>query len=336
MIKYSFIIPVKAINPYIHEAVPKILAITRDDYEIIIYPDFVNEESWPKTRQIGTGKVGPAVKRTLAINDAVGEILVFIDDDAYPEANFLDLLDEDFRDAAIAAVGGPAITPAHDSFWQKVSGAVFLSRFSGGNPERYIPVGHKRLVNDWPSVNLSVRASVFKAIGGFDGNYWPGEDTKLCLDITEKAKGNILYDPALIAYHHRREGLGRHLKQVGGYGLHRGFFARTLPKNSLHLKYFLPSGLCVFLTIGTLLAALIPAMRIFYFIGFAAYFLALVVAFFSMRRHEKDPRILLCALWYTFCTHLVYGARFLQGFLLKKTLIRKEPGHLVPQDKIGL
>ncbi len=329
MIKYSFIIPVKAINPYIHEAIPKILAIAREDYEIIIYPDFVNEESWPKTRQIGTGKVGPAVKRTLAIHDAVGEILIFIDDDAYPETNFLDVLDRDFKDQTIAAVGGPAITPAHDSFWQKVSGAVYLSKFSGGNPERYVSVGEKRLVDDWPSVNLSVRTSIFKAIGGFDGNYWPGEDTKLCLDITEKAGGTILYDPALIVYHHRREGLRRHLKQAGGYGLHRGFFARTLPQNSLRIKYFLPSMLCIFLTAGSGLALLVPAVRIFYSMGLVVYFCALVIAFFAMRRYEKNIWITVAAVWYTVCTHLMYGTRFLQGFLFKKHLMRQESSPLV-------
>ena len=78
-------------------------------------------------------------------------------------------------------------SPPHDDFWQKVSGAVFLSRFSGGAPERYLSVGPVKEVEDWPSVNMMVRKADFLAIGGFDSPYWPGEDTKLCLDLKNLA-----------------------------------------------------------------------------------------------------------------------------------------------------
>ena len=119
MIKFSFIIPVKAVNDYIREATFRILEIRRDDYEIIIYPDAVDQDfNISKTRQIATGHVGPAAKRSLAIKDASGEILIFIDDDAYPASNFLEILENDFADSAVQAVGGPALTPDSDNFWQ--------------------------------------------------------------------------------------------------------------------------------------------------------------------------------------------------------------------------
>ena len=163
--------------------------------------------------------------------DAQGDFLIFIDDDAYPQKNILDILDEDFKNEEVAAVGGPAITPADDSFLQKVSGAVYLSYLSGGFPERYTPLGKKKFVSDWPSVNLTLRKKIFLEVGGFDCDYWPGEDTKLCLDIIKNIKTNnkILYDPRIIVWHHRREGLLRHLKQIAGYGIHRGFFAKKFP-----------------------------------------------------------------------------------------------------------
>ena len=40
-------------------------------------------------------------------------------------------------------------------------------------------------------VNLVVKREVFEAVGGYDSHYWPGEDTKLCLDITHKAGKKI-------------------------------------------------------------------------------------------------------------------------------------------------
>ncbi|OGI22328.1 MAG: hypothetical protein A2808_01025 [Candidatus Moranbacteria bacterium RIFCSPHIGHO2_01_FULL_55_24] len=323
MIKFSFIVPVKEINAYIREATPIILQIPRDDYEILIYPDEATDETWPKTRQIPTGHCGPAEKRSRAIQDAQGEILVFIDDDAYPAPDFLDKLEEDFRDAAITAVGGPAITPPHDSFWQKVSGAVFLSSLSGGAPERYVPVGEKHFVDDWPSVNLSIRKEAFARLGGFDCAYWPGEDTKLCLDLTTKLQGKILYDPALLVYHHRREGLLRHMKQVSGYGLHRGFFAKTYPATSFRFKYFLPAAFLLFAVVGALLVMFQPAFLPWYLLGWALYALALGKAAWDIYRYERSLALTLHALYYIFFTHLAYGWSFLKGFLWVRKLKSK-------------
>lgn len=323
MTKYTFIIPVKEINNYIRESVSKILEIKRDDFEIIIYPDKTTEEKWEKARQIATGHIGPAQKRDLAIKDAQGEILIFLDDDAYPENNFLDILDKDLANDKIGAVGGPAITPTHDTFWQKVSGAVFLSSLSGGNPERYASIGKKRVVDDWPSVNLSVRKQAFAQIGGFDSNFWPGEDTKLCLDLINKAKTNILYDPELIVYHHRREGLIRHLKQVGGYGLHRGFFAKKYPQTSFKLKYFIPTFFLIFIFLGGLTSFLNSYILNLYLLGWVLYCLAIIKAFFDIKKHEKDNLVIINAIYYIFLTHITYGFKFIQGFIFTDNLKSK-------------
>lgn len=322
MIKYSFIIPVKEINDYIREAMPKILAIKRDDFEVIIYPDEISDEKWEKTRQIATRHIGPAGKRSLAIRDAQGDILVFIDDDAYPESDFLDLLNKDFEDESVSAIGGPAATPSDDNFWQKVSGAVSLSSLSGGFPERFVPIGKKRFVDDWPSVNLSIRKKVFKKIGGFDCAYWPGEDTKLCLDII-KSGGKILYDPDLIVYHHRRPGLLRHLKQQGGYGLHRGFFAKKYTETSFKFKYLVPPAFFLFVILSPVISYFYRPFLIVYLLGWISYLLALLKAFYDIYRHEKNLLIILNSIYYIFFTHLVYGARFIQGFIFTMELRSK-------------
>jgi GT2 family glycosyltransferase len=326
VIKYSFIIPIKEINDYVRESVPKILEIPRDDFEIIIYPDFGHEfeETWPKTRQISSGS-GPAHKRGLAMRDAKGDFLVFIDDDAFPKSNILDILDKDFQDERVAAIGGPALTPEADSFLQKVSGAVYLSRLSGGFPERYAPIGKKRLVSDWPTVNLTIRKKVFEAVGGFDTNFWPGEDTKLCLDIIDKLdkKNMILYDPKVVVWHHRREGLLRHLKQIAGYGLHRGYFAKTYPKTSFKFPYFVPAFFLLFVVFGPVLGIFMPIFFKLYMLGWLIYFLAMVKVLFDINRYQKEISVALYSLVYIFFTHIVYGARFIQGFVFTNRLKSK-------------
>jgi hypothetical protein len=67
------------------------------------------------------------------------------------------------------------------------------------------------------------------------------KDTKLCHDLVYKNKKKILYVPNMIVWHSRREGLASHLKQIGGYGIHRGYFVKKYPQTSLRLKYFIPT-----------------------------------------------------------------------------------------------
>ncbi len=321
--KYSFIIPVKEINDYIKGSIPKLLSLPGNDFEILIYPDEITQDIWPKTRQIASGAVGPAQKRNLAIRDGKGEILIFIDDDAYPKDDFLSILAKNFQDENIMAVGGPAITPQESNFWQRVSGATFLSSLSGGFPERYRSVGKKRFLADWPSVNLSIRKNIFEELGGFGGDYWPGEDTKLGFDLLTKKDARILYDPELIVFHHRREGLAKHIKQISAYGLHRGYFAKTFSKTSLGWRYFMPSCFVLFIFFGGALAFFSKIFLELYIFGWIVYFVALLNAFYDIYRHEKNILVTLAASYYIFLTHIFYGLRFLQGLIFVKNLKSK-------------
>lgn len=323
MIKYSFIIPVKEINDYIRNTVSKVLSLSEKDFEIIVYPDEVTNETWEKTRQIATGSVGPAVKRNLAIRDAKGEILIFIDDDAYPKEDFLRILGTDFGKVDIIAVGGPAITPKESKFWQRVSGATFLSSLSGGFPERYRSVGKKKFVSDWPSVNLSIRKNIFDELGGFGGDYWPGEDTKLGFDLLMKKNISILYDPDLIVYHYRREGLVKHVKQISAYGLHRGFFAKKYSTTSFNWRYFMPSFFVLFIVFGGILGYFSEIFFELYVLGWIVYFVALLNAFYDIYKHEKNILVTITASYYIFLTHIFYGIRFMQGFVFTKNLKSK-------------
>lgn len=318
-IRYTIIIPVKAINDYIRETVPYIQKLRHDDWQLVILPNEVDPDEWhdPRISIVSSGQVGPAAKRDMGATMAQGDILVFLDDDSYPEHDLLDVAERYFVDENVVALGGPAITPPHNNFWQKVSGAVFLSKLSGGAPERYAPVGKARPVDDWPSVNLMVRREAFLAIGGFNSPYWPGEDTKLCLDLIQKTGKQIRYVPEMRVWHHRRAGLAAHLKQVGGYGIHRGYFAKEYPETSCKPLYFVPSAFVLFVA-GSIVVPLIYSQTTWLFVaGWAAYLLALLKAWFDMRKYETAS-VAIAAVGYTFLTHLWYGMRFIQGLLTSK------------------
>jgi len=298
--RFSIIIPVKEINDYVRETVPYIQTLDLENWELIIVPNGPDQNEWESDKRISlfsSGRVGPADKRDQAAKIAKGEILVFLDDDSYPKSDLLSIATTYFDDNSVSAIGGPAITPESDTYWQKVSGAVFLSKFTGGNPERYIPVGMAREVDDWPSVNFMVRKSDFIEVGGFDSPYWPGEDTHFCLKLMQKTK-KIMYAPELIVWHHRRSGLLRHMKQVGAYGLHRGYFARHMPKTSMKIKYLLPSFFTLTVLVFPVAAFANAQIKFGLFSVFA-----------------------VGAMFYVLPTHLYYGIQFLRGYFKMGKLI---------------
>lgn len=317
MKKVSIIIPVREINDYIREAIPHHLQLDYADYEILIFPDDASSESFPKTRIIPSGKVGPAEKRDLALKYAEGEILAFIDDDAYPRQDWLKNAVVHFEDPSVGAVGGPAVTAENDGVLRQASGKVYESFLcSGGYTYRYIP-GKLMDVEDLPSVNLIVRKDIFEQIGGYDSNFYPGEDTKLCLDILKTAQKRIIYDPQVLVYHHRRKLFRQHLKQSNNYALHRGYFAKVLPDTSRKLVYFIPSLFTLGLFAGPFLACLFPPLWYVYFAVLILYLILLIIS----TVHFKDIRVWVLAIAGVFLTHVGYGIGFIRG-LLSKELIR--------------
>jgi len=321
---FSIIIPVKQVNDYVRETVPHILAMSDNDWELFVVTNEAEPNPWASDQRIKfleSGRVGPADKRDQAARVANGQILVFLDDDSYPNGNFLAVARTYFVDSMVAAIGGPAITPPSDTYKQKVSGAVFMSKLTGGSPERYIPVGSTREVDDWPSVNLMVRRTIFLDVNGFDSPYWPGEDTFLCLKLVE-AGNRIIYAPDLIVWHHRREGILRHMKQVGAYGLHRGYFARKYPRTSLRIQYFIPSVFACFLCISVFVPLLPSMIQMFLILGWAVYALGLVVGAVDLTR-KVGMKVALGSVPYVICTHLAYGYNFLRGLTYRGQLVSK-------------
>ncbi|OGD66824.1 hypothetical protein A3F08_00395 [Candidatus Berkelbacteria bacterium RIFCSPHIGHO2_12_FULL_36_9] len=318
--KISIIIPVIKINDYVRESIPEILKL-KENIEIIILPNKKTDEKFVKTKIIPTKNPSPSNKRNLGVKKATGEIIAFLDDDAYPKPDWLKFALIHFADKNIIGVGGPAITPDSDSTLQKASAAVFESFIGGGSTrKRYLSVGKKCLVDDWPSVNLLVRRNVFLKTNGFDEKFWPGEDTKLCLELIKY--GKIIYEPNAIVYHHRRASLMKHLRQIGNYGLHRGHFARRYPENSLRLFYIIPSIFSLYLIfglifeIGNLFRSSYLVISIFYWYPLFLYFALIIIdAIFISIRH-KNPLVGILTIPYIFLTHFYYGLRFIKGYLL--------------------
>jgi len=321
------VIDYKTRNPYLIECLEAIRQQSYSHFEIILLTDYPNDIKYPKLRKKSYGHyVGPAQKRDDGVKLAKGEIVAFIDDDAYPSIDWLKNITTHFADSRVAGVGGPGVTPPGVSWQEEASGWASASPVGAGTYlYRFLP-NKKRYVEDYPSMNLAVRKKDFLKVGGFDSNYWPGEDTKLCLDLTHKLGKKIIYDPKVLVFHHRRPIFSLHLKQNGNFGIHRGYFARVLPQTSLRLIYFGPSllvlGLFYLLFLNRLNQ---PPLTYFNTTGwflFKLYFLALMANALWIVVKSKNLFQALISVPVIFVTHLWYGVRFLQGFLFTDKLIR--------------
>lgn len=327
----SIIIPLKKINDYIKEETEYLLEQTYKNFELIILPDFCSEEEIDleifkdkRIKIIETGNLPPALKRAKGVEISNGEILAFLDDDTYPEKDWLKNSLRAMETKNIKALGGPAVTSPKDNFSKQISGLIYGSALmSGKHKARYVP-DKVQYVRDYPSCNFIITKELYEKVGGFDSEYWPGEDTILCNNIM-KANEKILYTPEALVYHHRRDLFFGHFKQLKGYAWHRGYFVKKFGGNSFELSYFIPSIFLlwtIFLPIALIfnfpifINNLIPVLSeniitVFLLAPHTLYFICLIGSWISSFSLIKG----FCKIIGIFLSHLVYGFFFIKGFL---------------------
>ena len=306
----SIIIAAKEVSEYLAECMENCLNLDYPEFEIIFLPDKEECLNYKDVSVIPTGETGPATKRNMGVKESKGEIVAFIDDDVFPAKDWLKNAVRNFIDPEVAAVGGPAVTPDKDDVMQKASGLVYSSKLvSGEYSYRYIK-GTRKEVKDFPSCNLIVRKNIFERLGGFNTNFWPGEDTVLCLEITKKLGKKIIYEPNALVYHHRRRLFKEHLKQVINYAKHRGYFVKRFPETSKKFSYFVPSLLVAGIVTGAFFMGLCAFFRSVYFIILGIYLISVAFETVKSRNLLVFPGIML--------THLAYGVFFIKGLLSVK------------------
>ncbi|MGB3345721.1 MAG: glycosyltransferase [Candidatus Humimicrobiia bacterium] len=307
--KFSIIIPVRNITDHLRETIKYCKELDYPNFEIIVLPDNELNEEFDDVKFISTGNLSPPHKRDIGAEYSSGDILAFIDGDAFPKKDWLKKASKYFEDENVGAVGGPGITPDSDSFLQKASGEVYSSLLGGGKfTYRYKP--QKQIeVDDFPSMNLLIRKTVFEEIGGFKTNFWPGEDTILCLNITKKLGKKIIYAPDVVVYHHRRPLFIQHLLQVYSYALYRGYFAKKYPQTSLRPFFFIPSLFVISLFAGFILSFYNIILRNLYISVLIFYFLIIIFTTLNI----KNFKMKLFVITGIFLTHIVYGLGFIRG-----------------------
>src|SRR3989338_2426548 len=162
----------------------------------------------------------PSANRNKGVEKAKGEYVIFLDDDAHIENDYLKKVDEFLnKHNEIDVVGGPQLTPKDDSFFAKVSGYALSSVFGAWKLANRYTSNKENLDADETSLtsaNLICKKEVVEKIK-FDESLFPGEDPKFISDVKNKGY-RVAYSPSFILYHKRRPSLISLSKQMFNYG----------------------------------------------------------------------------------------------------------------------
>lgn len=208
------------------ETMERVRELDYPDYEVIV----VNDGSTDNTSEIAeefdvvlitTPNNGLGHARNVGWKAASGEIIAFIDDDAYPDPHWLKFLASTFLSTPFIGVGGPnLLPPGEDPVAQCVANAP-------GGPVHVLV--SDREAEHIPGCNMAFRRAALEAVGGFDPRFRiAGDDVDICWSLLRYG-GKIGFHPSATVWHHRRPSVRKYWRQQQGYGEAEAHLERKWP-----------------------------------------------------------------------------------------------------------
>jgi GT2 family glycosyltransferase len=208
------------------ECLGRLEALTYPDFEVIVVCDGSRDRSAEIAREHGVRLVetehrGLSHARNAGITRASGEIVAFLDDDAYPDSDWLHYVAASLRVNGHVGVGGPNIPPDDEGLV-----ADCVAAAPGGPIHVLIS---DREAEHVPGCNMAFRKSALEEIGGFDERFRvAGDDVDVCWRL-QGAGETLGFSAGAVVMHRRRDSVRRYLKQQYGYGKAEALLERKWP-----------------------------------------------------------------------------------------------------------
>ncbi len=174
------------------------------------------EQFADRARSYDCAEASVSRARNVGVQQAAGDIVAFIDDDAIPPSDWLENMVPPFTDERIAAVGGPVFDVPLDRFDWRICTSTRLGIVDVDSDP---PIGAYQGVGTDPfpylaGCNVGHRRSALQAIGGFNAALpYVYEDTDVCCHLND-AGYQLGYIEQLQVSHYREVNAMRDDEQV--------------------------------------------------------------------------------------------------------------------------
>jgi succinoglycan biosynthesis protein ExoA len=247
----------------------------------------------------------PSAQRNLAVREARGDWIYFLDDDSRPDPGNLRRAAPHLARREVVMVGGPTLCPPEAPMIEHTFQLVMGSALAfGPSRARYRRVGAVRDTSEKELIlcNLLARKQAFLDAGGLDEALYPNEENAL-MDALQSAGGRLVYDPHFEVRRRPRGSLSAFARMVFTYGRGRAEQFRLHPSAGSALN-FVPPLFCLFV----LLTPVLPGAFAWLWVLYA---IALLVQSATFPRTPVLQR--LAAVPLIFISHLGYGLGFWFG-----------------------
>jgi GT2 family glycosyltransferase len=213
-------------EPTLPECLGRLASLTYPDYEVIVVDDGSSDGSADIARAHGVTLVqtehrGLSFARNAGVARADGEIVAFLDDDAYPDSDWLRYVATSLLANAHAGMGGPNIPPEDD-------GLVAECVATAPGAPIHVLISDRE-AEHVPGCNMAFRKSALEEIGGFDERFRAaGDDVDVCWRLQESGR-TLGFSAGAVVLHRRRDSVRRYLRQQYGYGKAEALLERKWP-----------------------------------------------------------------------------------------------------------